>query len=62
MTRGRLAALVGMCALCATLMGPQCTPVGTVYTLEEGSFLLTGCIGSWRASFTTNPDLWCNQL
>ena len=44
MTRGRLAALVGMCALCATLMGPQCAPVGTVYTLGEGSFLLTGCI------------------
>lgn len=44
MSRGRLLALVSICALGATLTGPQCEPVGTVYTLEEGSFLLTGCI------------------
>lgn len=44
MSRFKLALLVGLCALCAATTVPRCDPNPEVYALEEGSFLLTGCI------------------
>ena len=44
MNRSKLAVLVGLCAVCAAMTGPRCDPQGQGYALDEGSFLLTGCI------------------
>lgn len=44
MRRSKLIVLVGLSALCAATTTPQCEPQGSVYSLDEGSFLLTGCI------------------